>query len=73
MNSNETLIGRMSVGNVALIERYTKHYPNTGNALMNELANEGYWTKLTYDSITTLNTVLNCGWTPTDISNLFKY
>jgi hypothetical protein len=73
MSNTETLISRMSAENVAIIERYTKHYPNSGNALMSELSIVEYWTKLTYDSITTLNNVLGCGWTPTDISKLFKY
>jgi hypothetical protein len=66
------LIDRMSIENVNKILKYTNRYPNTGESLMNELAYKEYWMKLTYDSIAILNNILDCGYTPTDISNLFK-
>jgi hypothetical protein len=67
-----TLIERMSSKNVSEIEKFTKNYPNTGGWLMNELATKEYWTNLTYESVLTLHNVLNCGYTPTDIDNLFS-
>ncbi len=68
----ELLIERMSEENVKKIERYTKKYPNSGGWLMGELSKHNYWTSLTYESVATLNDVLDCGWRPNDICNLFS-
>jgi hypothetical protein len=68
----ELLIERMSEENVKKIERYTKKYPNSGGWLMGELSKHNYWTSLTYESVATLNDVLDCGWKPNDICNLFS-
>jgi len=68
----ETLIERMSTETISKIEKYCVNYPNSGNYLMNELSNKNYWTSLTYESIATLNDVLDCGYRPNDISNLFS-
>jgi hypothetical protein len=72
MKKEETLIERMSTETVSRIEKYCTKYPNSGGYLMNELATKNYWTGLTYESIATLNDVLDCGYTPNDISNLFS-
>jgi hypothetical protein len=66
------LIERMSEENVKKLESYCVKYPNSGGWLMNELANHYYWTNLTYESIATLNDVLDCGWRPNDIANIFS-
>ena len=68
----ELLIERMSEENVKRIEKYCVKYPNSGGWLMGELSKHSYWTNLTYESIATLNDILDCGWRPNDISNLFS-
>ena len=68
----ELLIERMSEENVKRVEKYCVKYPNSGGWLMGELSKHNYWTSLTYESVATLNDVLDCGWKPNDICNLFS-
>jgi hypothetical protein len=69
---NQFLVDRMSIENVNKILKYTALYPNTGESLMNELAYKEYWNKLTYDAVSILDTIFDCGYTPTSISELFE-
>jgi hypothetical protein len=72
MNTNEPLISRMSAESLERLERYAKNWPGIGGYLMRELNTIPFWTSLTYESITTLNDALDCGYRPSEISNLFS-
>ncbi len=67
-----SLIERMSSENVEKIVRFSEVYPSLGGALMEELSKVEYWHYLTYEAVMRLNDVLNCGYSPLDISELFK-
>ncbi len=67
-----SLIERMSSENVKRIMAFSEVYPSMGGALLNELSKVEYWHYLTYEAVMRLNDVLNCGYSPLEISELFE-
>ena len=72
MNKKEFLIDRMEIENVNKLLEFNQEYPNSGQLVMDELCEKEFWTGLTYETICRLSDVLGCGYTPSDISKLFK-
>lgn len=66
------LINRMSIENVNKVLEWNSKYPATVEVLIEELMEKEYYVHLSYGSIITLNSALDCGYEPADIHKLFN-
>ena len=66
------LINRMKTDDINTILSHLHKYPTSGQYIIDCLMKVDSWLNLEYDVICHLNDVFKCGYTPTDISQLFK-
>jgi hypothetical protein len=71
MNSNDSLINKMSVENINILLADVQRYPITTQSCIDDIKNNISWMDLKYETICTLNDFFRCGYYPTDISKLF--
>ena len=69
---NNPLINRMKTDDINRMLEFSQTYKTSGNYLIDRLMETESWLDLEYDVICTLNDVFKCGYTPSDISPLFK-
>jgi len=72
MNSQNVLINRMSTANVNKLLEFTQKYQASGQRCIDELCEVNSWLDLKYDTICVLNDVFGVGYSPTNVSTLFK-
>jgi hypothetical protein len=71
MNSNDSLINKMSVENINILLADVQRYPITTQSCIDDIKNNISWMDLKYDTICILNDVFRMGYNPTNVASLF--
>lgn len=72
MNVSNPLVNRMKTDDINLLLEFSNEFPTSGQYVFDCLMKVDSWLNLEYDVICHLNDVFKCGYTPTEISQLFK-